>query len=79
MATLIEVRNNNGLVGRCDAKCYGAIDALCDCVCGGANHGAGLRQAQSNTEQMIEEMLKKYPKNKVIFPDKGKQMELFNV
>lgn len=54
MVTLIEVYNSDGLVGRCDAKCYKAHEPECTCVCGGANHGACLNQAMENTRQLAE-------------------------
>ena len=44
MTTLIAVHNSEGCVGRCDAKCYEAHEPDCDCICGGGNHGVGLRQ-----------------------------------
>lgn len=47
--TLIAVYNSDGCVGRCDAKCYNATSHECDCICGGANHGAGQQQAVANT------------------------------
>lgn len=50
--TLIEVRNSEGVVGRCDAKCYDAHGPGCDCICHGANHGAGLTQAAANTREL---------------------------
>lgn len=78
MATLIEVRNSSGVVGRCDAKCYNATDPKCDCVCGGHNHGAGLKQAQENTACMTKQLISKHGKDKVLFPDDGKQLDLFN-
>ncbi len=52
MATLISVHNSEGWVGRCDARCYEAKDQQCDCICGGSNHGAGLKRAQQNTRKM---------------------------
>lgn len=45
MTTLIEFRNSQGVIGRCDAKCYQAEQPHCECICGGRNHGAGLDQA----------------------------------
>lgn len=57
MSTLIAVYNSDGCVGRCDAKCYNATDAKCDCICGGRNHGAGKQQAMDNTRQMAESMI----------------------
>ena len=41
---LIEVWNSEGLVGRCDARCYNAKEVHCECICGGKNHGAGLQR-----------------------------------
>ena len=60
MATLISVHNSEGCVGRCDAKCYEATSPDCDCICGGANHGAGLDRAQANTAAMCEEWIERY-------------------
>ncbi len=60
MATLIAVYNSEGCVGRCDAKCYNAADPECDCVCGGATHGAGFARAVDNTRQMAERMIEDY-------------------
>lgn len=31
--------------GRCDAKCYNAKGHHCTCICGGINHGKGLKHA----------------------------------
>lgn len=47
--TLISVHSSEGCVGRCDARCYAAVSEECDCVCGGANHGKGIRVAIENT------------------------------
>ena len=52
MTTLIAVYNSEGCVGRCDARCYDAAQLECDCICGGRNHGQGLRQAQEITAEM---------------------------
>jgi predicted RNase H-like HicB family nuclease len=57
MTTLIAVYNSEGCVGRCDAKCYNASSPDCDCVCQGANHGAGLMTAMANTQEMAETWL----------------------
>ncbi len=54
MTTLIYVGSSDGCVGRCDAKCYSASEAECDCICGGRNHGVGLRQALANTAEIID-------------------------
>ena len=37
----------------CNARCYDAKRALCDCPCRGANHGVGLQKALENTRQMV--------------------------
>lgn len=41
MATLMSWHNSDGCKGRCDAKCHNATQPECDCMCGGAYHGAG--------------------------------------
>jgi hypothetical protein len=60
MTTLITVGNSSGVVGRCDAKCYNAKGGRCKCVCGGANHGAGLAAAQENTNAHAAEWIKTF-------------------
>jgi len=53
--TLIEVRGGDGrLIGRCDARCYGATSSTCQCVCGGHNHGKGLRTAAKQTAELAD-------------------------
>lgn len=37
-----------------------AREPECACVCGGANHGAGLEKAMENTQQMAEGWLERY-------------------
>ena len=64
MTTLIAVYNSDGLVGRCDAKCYNANSPDCDCICGGCNHGAGLQKAIDNTQELAEQWLQDYAKEK---------------
>lgn len=64
MSTMIAVYNSSGLVGRCDAKCYQATEPHCTCICGGANHGKGFKQAMDNTSQMAEAWLDTYAKEK---------------
>lgn len=54
MTTLIAVYGSDGLVGRCDAKCYKAKHQGCTCVCGGRNHGVGLEAAVENTKEIVE-------------------------
>lgn len=60
MSTLISAGNSDGVYGRCDAKCYGAQHPKCDCICGGRNHGVGLRQALTNTSEQFRPMLEEY-------------------
>lgn len=62
--TLIAVYTSEGCVGRCDARCYNAQSAGCDCICGGANHGAGLDRAVDNTRAQFEEWIGAYVKEK---------------
>lgn len=57
---LIEVRNSDGVVGRCDAKCYTAKTPKCECICGGMNHGAGESNAIDNTREYAEEWIEAY-------------------
>ncbi len=64
MTTLISVYNSGGCVGRCDARCHNALSDTCDCVCGGMNHGVGLRRAVSNTQEYAEDMVRKYASEK---------------
>lgn len=39
MTTIMTWGNNDGIQGRCDAKCHNAINPHCDCMCGGRFHG----------------------------------------
>jgi len=48
MTTLIIVRNSVRRIGQCDSKCHKARGPLCNCVCGGINHGVGPTQALAN-------------------------------
>jgi len=84
MSTLISVYNSDGCVGRCDAKCYDAKHPHCDCVCGGKNHGAGLKQATDNTREMADSWIQNYIEAKGIQGAKGEinpdilQLRLFD-
>lgn len=50
MPTLISVRDaKNRHLGSCSARCYNAISGRSYCVCGGINHGVGLRVAAAQT------------------------------
>jgi hypothetical protein len=64
MTTIIAVYDRHRCLGFCSAKCYNALppsqrkgrdggkydrgDAVCDCICGGANHAMGLTRAIKN-------------------------------
>lgn len=54
MVALITVYNSEGLVGRCDARCYDASEPECTCICGSRNHRAGLQQAMDNTADLVD-------------------------
>ena len=60
MVALIAVYNSEGCVGRCDARCYDAAHADCDCICGGKNHGAGLERARANVADYAEHELERW-------------------
>jgi len=55
---LIEVRNSDGVIGRCDARCYDAGKPECDCCCGGINHGVGRKRAMDHTRGITEAALR---------------------
>ena len=60
MTTLIAVYTSDGLVGRCDAKCYEATQPTCECICGGHNHGAGIQTAIDHTRHMAQQWITAY-------------------
>lgn len=53
MVSLLTVHNSEGCVGRCDAGCYMAKTPKCHCICGGKNHGVGLKRALDNNQQRV--------------------------
>ncbi len=55
---LMTVGNSEG-ERRCDAKCYNATSKNCGCICGGMNHGVGLKQAKANTSEHAEQLAEK--------------------
>jgi hypothetical protein len=69
--TLISVYNSDGCVGRCDAHCYEAKTPHCHCICGGKNHGAGLKKAQDNTREYCEQWIETYCKSHKIEDGQG--------
>lgn len=52
MSVVLAVRNRDGSLGRCDAKCYDATIPRCRCVCGGKNHGKGLVRALAQIDDV---------------------------
>ncbi len=50
MATIMTGRNSE-LNRRCDARCYEARWLSCTCICGGKNHGIGLKEALINADE----------------------------
>jgi hypothetical protein len=49
MTTLLGVFHGTRCVKTCDARCYDARGpGLCQCICGGKNHGVGEQQARAN-------------------------------
>lgn len=55
MATIFSVRNSDGCVGRCDAKCHEATGFDCKCICGGAFHGVGSEIAWEDRKLLIDD------------------------
>lgn len=56
--TLVEVRNNGRVMGRCDSRCYAGKPGgakRCNCVCEGLNHGVGLDAAIDNIPRIVSE------------------------
>ncbi len=60
MATLLSYHSSGGDSGRCDAKCYDATSAQCDCICGGRNHGVGEARAIEQTVAAARSMLEEH-------------------
>ena len=54
MATLMSSNDGEGHIQKCDASCYDAKGDVCTCVCGGMNHGKGLKQAMVNTNELAQ-------------------------
>lgn len=55
MTTAYAVYNNDGCVGRCDAKCHNAKGDVCHCICGGAMHGVGSKIALEDRKYLSDE------------------------
>jgi hypothetical protein len=83
MATLIEVYNSYGCIGRCDARCYDAKEPECKCICGGVNHGVGLKRAIEFSRELVDgDILKdvapSHPGDEPYVKRRGFQMKLFD-
>ena len=50
---------HHGHTRRCDARCYNGKHARCRCICGGRNHGVGLKKALENTKEMAVNLLER--------------------
>jgi len=66
VATLIAVTGSRG-TRTCDASCYNAGRPECECVCGGVNHGKGLKRAQANTAKIATNIINRFKGEKVEF------------
>ena len=60
---IIEVRTEQGVVGRCDANCYDAKGTECHCICGGANHGVGVNVAMEDRQYLSDDEILETCKN----------------
>lgn len=82
MTTLFAVYDNNGCVGRCDAKCHNAQGEVCHCICGGAFHGVGSKIALDDRKYLSDaEILENAQKLDADGPLRvfrpGRQLKLF--
>jgi len=75
MTTLIECHVAGS--GRCDAKCYDANGADCNCVCGGMNHSSGRQIATDRTRQVAGKLLDQIKERGGFIPEELRQVELF--
>jgi hypothetical protein len=57
--TLMSEKIGQNATRRCDARCYDAKRDHCTCLCGGLNHGAGLKQAMTNVRETFLPVLEK--------------------
>ena len=64
MTTLITYQNSEE-TRRCDAHCYDAKHDKCDCICGGRNHGVGLRKAADQVAEIAGELQRRVDQNEI--------------
>lgn len=77
MATVITQTSGDGSqTRRCDAKCHEAKHEKCTCICGGMNHGKGLKNAVENMRQLWETLSDMDPTAQVTC--NPQQLYLFN-
>lgn len=58
MTTLMIVRSKSGKVlHRCDVRCYDAKGPTCKCICGGRNHGAGVKKGTDIIRDLHDDFL----------------------
>lgn len=55
MPDLITVYDSEGKrIGKCGYSCYAARNPECKCICGGKNHGIGLKRAMAQTAGIMD-------------------------
>lgn len=77
MVTLIHAVG--ALEGRCDAKCYEAEHPQCNCICGGRNHGVGLKRAIENTRELTREQVAEIERRGGYIADEVRQALLLDL
>lgn len=60
MTVLLEIRQGDRVIRRCDERCYYSLSRCCSCVCGGYNHGAGLEIARELTRRWAPFMVAEF-------------------
>lgn len=69
----------------CNAKCYNATGKRCTCICGGRNHGVGLKQAIKNSAQLflfpvlLHDTTTARPKPRIIDADQSVHRRLHHI
>jgi len=73
MVTLMQEIPAHGPIRRCTAKCYNAKKPKCRCICGGKNHGVGLRKAMEKIKQTVDDidLALTMGKDSPLFPKEG--------
>jgi len=63
MTTLIKMGRRT-----CSARCYNAKHPQCSCVCSGANHSKGQKQAEENVSRDADKYVEQGAQVKVLLP-----------